>query len=120
MDSKKIIGAALIVAIVVTLGFVLVQQMSDMSPVPEEKNPLTVSPRNEQPARPGLSEDAQIAPLPDTRKPTTIDAIVDDIGGEAVADQSVVNDEVSGESSVVDDEEASLNEVSQFYDENSL
>lgn len=120
MDAKKIIGVALVVAIVVALGFVLVQQMSGMSPSSDEKNPSAASSQNAQSVRPGLSEDAQVAPLPDTRKPTTVDAIVDDIGGEAGADQSAVNNEVSGESSVVDDEGSSLNEVSQFYDENSL
>ncbi len=120
MDAKKIIGVTLVVAVIVVFGFVLVQQMSDMSPSPNPGQPLTVVPQNGQPVRPGLSEDAQDAPLPDTRKPATIDAIVLDISGEAEIDNSVLANEISGESSIIEDEGSSLNEVSQFYDENSL
>ncbi|MDQ5902143.1 MAG: hypothetical protein QG606_359, partial [Patescibacteria group bacterium] len=35
-------------------------------------------------------------------------------------DDSVLANEISGESSIIEDEGSSLNEVSQFYDENSL
>ena len=62
----------------------------------------------------------QVAPLPDTQKPATIDAIVDDIGGESDIDKSAIASEISGESLILEAEGSSLNEVSQFYDENSL
>ncbi len=120
MDAKKIIGVSLVIALVLVLGFVLVQQMTETSPSSDNKNPLTASPQNAQGVRPGLSEESQEAPLLDTRKPTTVDAIVDDIGGEVQTDQSAVSSEISGEASIIEDEGSALNEVSQFYDENSL
>lgn len=120
MDAKKIIGVSLVIALVLVLGFVLVQKMTEMSPSSDNKNPPTASLQNAQGLRPGLSEEPQEASLPDTRKPTTVDAIVDDIEGESIADQSAVSSEVSGETSIIEDEGSALNEVSQFYDEKNL
>ena len=120
MDAKKIIGIALAGVLLIVLGYAIVQQMSGMSPSSAEKDPMVASPRNTQPVRPGLSEEPQDALLPDTRQPATVDAIVSDLEREVGIEQSAMESEISGESSILEDEESSLNEVSQFYDENSL
>ena len=117
MDAKKIIGVSVVIVLIVVLGFVIVQQMSNQS---AEQDPLSMIPQKVQPVRPGLSEEPQVAPLPDTQKPATIDAIVDDIGGESDIVKSAIASEISGESLILEAEGSSLNEVSQFYDENSL
>ena len=119
MDAKKITGVAIVVALIIVLGYAIVRQMSNTPSSPAEKNPLAVSQDTRQ-IQPGLSEEPQSAPLPDTRQPATVDAIVVDIEGESGVDQSAMAGEVSGESSIFEDEGSSLNEVSQFYDENSL
>jgi hypothetical protein len=49
-----------------------------------------------------------------------VDVIVGDIEAEAEIDRSAMEGELSGEASILEDEESSLNEVSQFYDEKSL
>lgn len=120
MDAKKIIGVAIVVALLIVLGYAIVREMSGMTSVPAVENPMAVSPRNTQPVRPGLSEEPQSAPLLDTRKPATVDAIIGDLEREGATEQSALESEISGESSILEDEATSLNEVSQFYDENSL
>ncbi|MBP7811297.1 MAG: hypothetical protein KA054_00415 [Candidatus Moranbacteria bacterium] len=120
MDAKKIIGVAIAVVILIVLGYAIINGMSEMTSAPTEQNPMVVSPKNTQPVRPGLSEEPQSAPLPDVREPATVDAIVDDLEKEVVTEQSAMESEVLGESSILENEATSLNEVSQFYDENSL
>ena len=117
MDTKKIIGVSVVVAVIAALGYAIVQQMSDVSPSVEGK-PLTVTPQ--QPVKAGLSEEPQDASVPDTRQPATVDTIVGDMESEAGSDQATMGGEVSGESSVIDNEGSSLNEVSQSYDEKSF
>ena len=117
MDTKKIIGVMVLVAIVVALGGVIFKQMSQMSGSSADTPAVMVS---STPVKNGLTEAPQLAPTLDTKAPATIDAIVGDISGEASSSQALFDAEASGETSVLDKEESSLNSVSQFYDETNL
>jgi hypothetical protein len=118
MDAKKIIGVSVIIALIVVLGYAIVRQMSSMpSSSVEEKSSRNLP---GEPIKSGLSEEPQDASVPDTRQPATVDVIVGDIEAEAEIDRSAMEGELSGEASILGDEESSLNEVSQFYDEKSL
>lgn len=118
MDAKKIIGVTILVAVVVTLGVVIVRQMS-MTPEMTPRTEQQVGTR-QMPVKPGLTEEPQLAPAIDTKKPATVDAIVSDIDSEASADQSAVSKDADGDATVITQEGDSLNNVSQFYDETNL
>ena len=117
MDTRKIIGVTLLIVVVVALGVVIVKQMSRVSQAPTT---MPSVPLTQVPAKTGLTEEPQLALLADIKAPATIDAIVNDMSSEVVTDQSSLDTETSSETSVLDQEASSLNDISQFYDEKSL
>lgn len=69
MDTRKIIGATILIAIVVVLGVVIVKQMSRVSQAPVSA-PSTMP--TQVPVKMGLTEEPQVVPPADIKAPVTI------------------------------------------------
>lgn len=119
MDAKKIVGVTVLVGILIAFGAIIVRQMRSVPSGMSLDTPKAMMPKDAQPVPSGMAENQQ-TPSIDTKKPATVDAIVGDISKESDSDSAAITSEEAGETSVVNDESGSLNEVSEFYDDKNL
>ncbi len=120
MDVKKSVGIGILAVAVVAVGFLVVRQVRSLDGVSGQPMGLGALPRNTSSTSTQITSETGDVSMRNTREPASVDAIIDDMGREANADQAALINEAVGESATVMQDSQSLNDVSQFYDDKSL
>ena len=113
MTHKQVLGVAAGGVIIVAAFVSVYRQFAKPAPVSQMPATQSVTATKQS-----VATDTQV--VKSAEVPSSIDAISQSITDESSADQSALNDEVTGEEFDMQADNQSVNDLGQTYDENSL